>query len=96
MLQDCKAFGALAWLRNKPEARQKGQPSPSTAVGSSTPALKIFVSVVQQSAATLDSREVVLMRQTYAGNDMRDAGRLLACKLIVLEIDVVNDVRDRP
>src|SRR5262249_31351742 len=62
---------------------------------SSALSLEILVEIVEQGSAAFETRGVVLVRHGDPGHQAIDPGGLGAFELAVLEIDVVNDLRDR-
>src|ERR1700726_5029128 len=66
----------------------------SCARSSSAPSTEILVNVVEDGSALGDSLLVVLIGHGDARNEVRYAGCLLAPKLAILEINVVDDLGD--
>jgi hypothetical protein len=56
--------------------------------------LEIFVEVVEDLAASRNPYRVVLRRDTDAFDQRSDAGDFGAAELVVLQIDVMDDLRD--
>ena len=53
------------------------------------------IEIVEQAAALLDTRHIRQIGARQAVDHRRNATRLGACELAVLEVDVVHDLADR-